>query len=90
MPTDKLKQLGEAVAAVWGKLPAEVQQAPDGNRISRRGSREKLAIYLHDRCPERRQVTSRGERCPSQIALAGSNGWRPGTIDPASAPFLGV
>ena len=28
MPTDKLKSaLGEAVAPVWGKLPAEVQEA---------------------------------------------------------------
>jgi hypothetical protein len=28
MPTDELiTALGEAVAAVWGKLPAEVQQA---------------------------------------------------------------
>ena len=47
MPTDKLKAaLGEAVAAVWGKLPAEVQQALFEAAVGSagEGSREKLAI----------------------------------------------
>jgi hypothetical protein len=54
MPTDKLKTaLGEAVAAVWGKLPGEVQQAlfEAAIRSAGEGSREKLAIYIHNRHP---------------------------------------
>jgi hypothetical protein len=50
MPTDKLKAaLGEAVAAVWGKLPAEVQEALFEAAIGSvgEGSRGKLAVYLH-------------------------------------------
>jgi hypothetical protein len=50
MPTDKVKTApGEAVAAVWGKLPAELQQAlfEAAIRSAGEGSREKLAIYLH-------------------------------------------
>ena len=46
MPTDKLKTaLGEAVAAVWDKLPAEVQQALFEAAIESAGEgfREKLA-----------------------------------------------
>ncbi len=76
MPTNELiTALGQAVAAVWGKLPAEVQQALFEAAIGSagEGSREKLAIYLHDRIPERRLATSRGERCPSPIALAGNS-----------------
>ena len=51
MPTDK--PLGEAVAAVWGQLPAEVRQAlfEATIRSAGEGSREKLAIYLHARHP---------------------------------------
>jgi hypothetical protein len=52
MPTDKVKTaLGEAVAAVWGELPAELQQAllEAVIRSAGEGSREKLAIYLHGR-----------------------------------------
>ena len=52
MPTNELMTaLGQAVAAVWGKLPAEVQQALFEAAIGSagEGSREKLAIYLHGR-----------------------------------------
>jgi hypothetical protein len=55
MPTDKLKTaLGEAVAAVWGQLPAEVQQAlfEATIRSAGEGSCEKLAIFLHRRHPK--------------------------------------
>jgi hypothetical protein len=51
MPTDELTTaLGEAVAAVWGKLPAELQQAlfEAAIRSAGEGSREKLAVYLHE------------------------------------------
>jgi hypothetical protein len=54
MPTDELlPALGEAVAASWGNLPAEVQQALFEAAIGSagEGSREKLAIYLHERHP---------------------------------------
>jgi hypothetical protein len=54
MPTDELvTALGEAVAASWGKLPAAVQQTLFEAAIGSagEGSREKLAIYLHDRHP---------------------------------------
>jgi hypothetical protein len=52
MPTDKVKTaLGEAVAAVWGELPAELQQAlfEAAIRSAGEGSHERLATYLHDR-----------------------------------------
>jgi hypothetical protein len=52
MPTDELlAALGEAVAATWGKLPAKVQQTlfEAASVSAGEGSREKLAIYLHDR-----------------------------------------
>jgi hypothetical protein len=41
----------DEVAAVWGKLPDDVQQAlfEAGVRSAGAGSREKLAIYLHGR-----------------------------------------
>ena len=54
MPTDKLKTaLGEAVAAVWDKLSAEVQEAlfEAAADSAGEGSREKLAIYLRARHP---------------------------------------
>src|SRR6202042_2750941 len=52
MPTDKLiTALGKAVAARWGELPVEVQQALFEAAIGSagEGSREKLAVYLHGR-----------------------------------------
>ena len=54
MPTNELTTaLGEAVAAVWGKLPDEVRQALFEAAIGSagEGSREKPAIYLHGRHP---------------------------------------
>jgi hypothetical protein len=54
MPTNELiTALGQAVAAAWGNLPAEAQQAlfEAAIRSAGEGSREKLAIYLHNRHP---------------------------------------
>jgi hypothetical protein len=67
MPTDKLKTaLGGAVAAVWGTLPAEVQHALFKAAIGSagEGSREKLAISLHDRHPRTPLNDKRGRELP--------------------------
>ena len=74
MPTDKLKTaLGEAVAAVWGKLPAEVQQALFEAAIGSagEGSREKLAIYLRDRHPQPPLSDKPGREVPEPDSLGG-------------------
>ena len=74
MPTDKLKTaLGEAVAAVWGKLPSEVQQALFEAAIGSagEGSREKLAIYLHDRHPHTPASDKPGREVPEPDSLGG-------------------
>ena len=74
MPTDKLKAaLGEAVAAVWDKLPAEVQQALFEAAIGSagEGSREKLAIYLHDRHPRTPLRDKPGREVPEPDSLVG-------------------
>ena len=66
MPTnDLIAALGQAVAAVWGQLPADVQQAlfEAGRRTAGEGSREKLAIYLHDRHPR----TSPGDKPEREV-----------------------
>ncbi|MDI1284378.1 MAG: hypothetical protein PSV46_08270 [Reyranella sp.] len=54
MPSEHLtKALGRAVAAVWGNLPASVQHElfESAVRLSRSGSREQLAIFLHHQHP---------------------------------------
>ena len=74
MPTDKLiTALGEAVAAVWGKLPADVQEAlfEAGVRSAGEGSREKLAIYLHDRHPRTPPGDKPGREVPEPDSLGG-------------------
>jgi hypothetical protein len=74
MPTDKLiAALGEAVAAVWGKLPAEVQQALFEAAIGSagEGSREKLAIYLRDRHPRPPRGDKPGREVPEPDSLGG-------------------
>ena len=74
MPTDKLiAALGEAVAAVWGKLPAEVQQTLFEAAIGSagEGSREKLAIYLHDRHPPTSPGDKPGREVPEPDSLGG-------------------
>jgi hypothetical protein len=74
MPTDKLKTaLGEAVATVWGKLPAEVQQALFEAAIGSagEGSREKLAIYLHNRHPRTSLGDKPGREVPEPESLGG-------------------
>ena len=80
MPTDELlTALGEAVAASWGNLPAEVQQAlfEAAKGSAGEGSREKLAIYLHERHPRTPPSDKPGrEGYPSQIALVGSSAGR--------------
>jgi hypothetical protein len=74
MPTDELTTaLGAAVAAVWGKLPAEVQQALFEAAIESagEGSREKLAIYLHDRHPRTSSSDKPGREVPEPDSLGG-------------------
>ena len=74
MPTDKLKTaLGEAVAAVWGTLPAEVQQALFEAAVDSAGerSREKLAIYLHGRHPRTPLGDKPGREVPEPDSLGG-------------------
>ena len=54
MPSDELiKALGRAVAAVWGELPAGVQQDlfEAAVRSAGEGTREELAIFLHGQHP---------------------------------------
>jgi len=72
MPTDKpMAALGEAVAA--GKLPGEVQQAlcEAAIRSAGEGSREKLAIYLHDRHPRTPLSDKPGREVPEPDSLGG-------------------
>jgi hypothetical protein len=74
MPTDKLKTaLCEAVTAVWGKLPTEVQQAIFEAAIESagEGSREKLAIYLHVRNPRTPLGDKPGREVPEPDSLGG-------------------
>jgi hypothetical protein len=74
MPTNELiTALGQAVAAVWGKLPAEVQQALFEAAIGSagEGSREKLAIYLHDRHPRTSPTDKPGREVPEPDSLGG-------------------
>jgi hypothetical protein len=74
MPTDKLiTALGEAVAAVWGKLPGEVQQALFEAAIGStgEGSRERLAMYLHDRHPRTQLSDKPGREVPEPDSFGG-------------------
>jgi hypothetical protein len=74
MPTDKLlTALGEAVAASWGNLPGEVQRAIFEAAIGSagEGSREKLAIYLHDRHPPTSPGDKPGREVPEPDSLGG-------------------
>jgi hypothetical protein len=74
MPTNELiTALGEAVAAVWGKLPADVQQALFEAAIGSagEGSRETLAIYLHGRHPRTVQSDKPGREVPEPDSLGG-------------------
>jgi hypothetical protein len=74
MPTDKLiTALGEAVAAVWGKLPGEVQEALFEAAIGSagEGSREKLTIYLHDRYSRTPLSDKPGREVPEPDSLGG-------------------
>ena len=74
MPTATLKTaLGEAVAAVWGKLPAEVQRSLFEAAIESagEGSREKLAVYLHGRHPRTVPSSKPGREVPEPDSLGG-------------------
>jgi hypothetical protein len=54
MPSDELiKALGRAVAAVWGELPAGVQQGlfEAAVRSGGEGARVELAAFLHPQHP---------------------------------------
>jgi hypothetical protein len=65
--------LGEAAAASWGKLPAEVQQALFEAAIGSagEGSREKLAVYLHGRHPRIVPSDKPGREVPEPDSLGG-------------------
>ena len=74
MPTDKLKSaLGEAVAAVWGKLPVEVQEAlfEAAIKSAGEGSRVKLASYLHGLHPRSPSSDKPGREVPEPDSLGG-------------------
>jgi hypothetical protein len=74
MPTDELATaLSEAVAAVWGKLPAELQQAlfEAAVRSAGEGSRKKLATYLHDRHPRMSSSAKLVREVPEPESLGG-------------------
>jgi hypothetical protein len=74
MPTDNLiTALGEAAHAVWGELPTEVQQALFEAAIGSagEGSREKLAIYIHDRHPRTPPGDKAGREVPEPDSLGG-------------------
>jgi hypothetical protein len=74
MPTATLKTaLGEAVAAVWGKLPAEVQRSLFEAAIESAGEgfREKLAVYLHGRHPRTVPSSKPGREVPEPDSLGG-------------------
>ena len=75
MPTNELiTALGEAVAAVWGKLPTEVQEAlfEAAIKSAGEGSRVKLAIFLHGRHPRTVPSNSQLEReVPEPDSLGG-------------------
>jgi hypothetical protein len=74
MPTDELLiALGEGVAASWGNLPAKVQQTLFEAAIGSagEGSREKLAIYLHDRHPRSPRSDKPGREVPEPDSLGG-------------------
>jgi hypothetical protein len=65
--------LGKAVAAVWGKLPAEVQEAlfEVAIKSAGEGSRVKLAIYLHGRHPRTVPSDKPGREVPEPDSLGG-------------------
>jgi hypothetical protein len=74
MPTDKLfTALGKAVAASWGELPVEVQQALFEATVESagEGSREKLAVYLHGRYPRTVPSDKPGREVPEPDSLGG-------------------
>jgi hypothetical protein len=74
MPTDKLiTALGKAVAARWGELPVEVQQALFEAAIGSagEGSREKLAVYLHGRHVRKVPSDTLGREVPEPDSLGG-------------------
>jgi hypothetical protein len=73
MPIDKfITALGEAVAAVWGTLPGEVQKALFEAAIGSagEGAREKLAIFLQGRHP-RTPSDKPGREVPEPDSLGG-------------------
>ena len=73
MPTHELvTALGEAVAAVWGDLPAAVPETLFEAAIGSagEGSREKLAIFLQGRHP-RTASDKPGREVPEPDSLGG-------------------
>ena len=50
---DLVTALGKAVGAIWGQLPADVQQSLFEQAVASagEGARERLAIFLHHHHP---------------------------------------
>jgi len=73
MPSDDLiKALGHAVAAVWAALPAGAQHElfEAAVRSAGKGSREKLAVFLHGQHP-RTLDGDRSRQVPEPDSLGG-------------------
>jgi hypothetical protein len=71
MTSDELvTALGNAVAAVWGDLPTDVQHDlfEAAVRTGGAGSRDKLAIFLHARHP---RTTGPAREIPEPDSLGG-------------------
>jgi len=65
--------LGRAIAANWGDLPAKVQKElfEAAVRSAGRGSREKLAAYLHQQHPRTIQGEHSARHVPEPDSLGG-------------------
>ena len=45
------RALGEAVVAMWGRLPSEIQHELFEHAVHGDAMRQRLAVFLHDRHP---------------------------------------
>jgi hypothetical protein len=65
--------LGRAVTAVWGDLPPKVQHElfESAVRLSRSGTREQLAVFLHRRHPRTFDGTKPARAVPEPDSLGG-------------------
>lgn len=68
MVSDPTRALGNAVVALWSELPTDVQHAVFEAAVHAggNGTREKLALFLHDRHPRTAHGTA-AERSSRQV-----------------------